>query len=112
GVVWHKAVAEGGRARRAQKPQPKPVFALWVGTDLNISAIFNNADIPHFETKTEAVRGFMQMVQHSAAIDALMQTRPSLPSEIRPDRAAARAGVAKACAEGRRWLDPLEAVDL
>jgi acetyltransferase len=54
----------------------------------------------------------MQIVRHRAAIDALMQTPPSLPSEIRPDKAAARAVVAKACAEGRRWLDPLEAVDL
>ncbi|MBV8509715.1 MAG: GNAT family N-acetyltransferase, partial [Xanthobacteraceae bacterium] len=41
-------------------------------------------------------------------IDALMQTPPSLPSEITPDTAVARDVVAKACTEGRKWLDPLE----
>jgi acetyltransferase len=107
-----EGVAERVRALRARKPQPKPVFALWVGGDPKISAIFNDADIPHFETETDAVRGFMQIVQHRAAIDALMQTPPSLPSEVNPDRTAARAVVATACAEGRRWLDPLEVTEL
>ncbi len=102
-------VAELVRRTHAHKPQPKPVFALWVGADPQIAATFNAANVPHFETESDAVRGFMQIVQHRAAIDALMQTPPSLPSDIAPDKTAARAVVAKACAEGRKWLDPLEA---
>jgi acetyltransferase len=105
-------VADQVRAIRSHKTQPKPVFALWVGGAPKISKIFTDADVPHFETETDAVRGFMQIVQHRAAIDALMQTPPSLPSDFEPDAAAARAIVAKVCAEGRRWLDPLEVADL
>jgi acetyltransferase len=101
-------VADLVRRVHSQKPQPKPVFALWVGADPQIAATFNAADVPHFDTESDAVRGFMQIVQHRAAIDALMQTPPSLPSEIAPDKATAREVVAKACAEGRKWLDPLE----
>jgi acetyltransferase len=101
-------VADLVRRVHSHKPQPKPVFALWVGADPQIAATFNAADVPHFDTESDAVRGFMQIVQHRAAIDALMQTPPSLPSEIAPDKATAREVVAKACAEGRKWLDPLE----
>ena len=105
-------VADVVRRLRARKPQPKPVFALWVGADPKISATFNDANIPHFDTETDAVRGFMQIVRHRDAIDALMQTPPSLPREIQPDTAAARRIVESVCADGRRWLDPLEVVDL
>ena len=105
-------VADVVRHLRARKPQPKPVFALWVGAEPKISATFNDANIPHFETETDAVRGFMQIVRHRDAIDALMQTPPSLPREIQPDTAAARRIVEGVCADGRRWLDPLEVVDL
>jgi acetyltransferase len=103
------SVADRVRRLHAHRPQPKPVFALWVGADLQIAATFKEANVPHFETETDAVRGFMQIVQHRAAIDTLMQTPPSLPRDIRPDRAAARDVVEKVCAEGRTWLDPLEA---
>jgi acetyltransferase len=105
-------VAGEVRALRARKPRPKPVFALWVGADPNISAIFDDASIPHFGSETDAVRGFMQIVRHREAIDALMATPPSLPSEVKPDTAAARVIVEKARAEGRQWLDPLEVADL
>src|SRR5262249_19593335 len=105
-------VADVVRRLRAHKPQPKPVFALWVGADPKISAIFNDANIRHYETETAAVRGFMQIVRHREAIDALMQTPPRLPGEFKPDTAAARRIVERVCAEGRRWLDPLEAGEL
>jgi acetyltransferase len=105
-------VADVVRRLRARKPQPKPVFALWIGADPQISAIFNDTSIPHFETETDAVRGFMQIVRHREAIDALKQTPPSLPSEFKPDTTTARPIVEKACADGRRWLDPLEVADL
>jgi acetyltransferase len=102
------SVADLVRRVHSHKPQPKPVFALWVGADPQIATTFNAADVPHFDTESDAVRGFMQIVQHRAAIDALMQTPPSLPSEIAPDKATARDVVAKVCAENRKWLDPLE----
>jgi acetyltransferase len=101
-------VADVVRRLRTRKPQPKPVFALWIGADPKISATFNEANIPHYETETDAVRGFMQLVRHREAIDALMQTPPSLPGQFKTDTAGARRIVEKVCADGRRWLDPLE----
>src|SRR5262245_4285025 len=105
-------VADVVRRLRTHKPHPKPVFALWVGAGPKISSIFNGANIPDFETETDAVRGFLQIVRHREAIDALMQTPPSLPRDVKPDTASARRIVERACADGRRWLDPLEVVDL
>src|SRR6516165_6886036 len=105
-------VADVVRKLHARKPQPKPVFALWIGADPKISTIFSVAGIPHYETETDAVRGFTQIVRHREAIEALMQTPPSLPQGFKPNAAAARNIVAKACAEGRRWLDPLEVGEL
>jgi acetyltransferase len=105
-------VADLVRRVHARRPQPKPVFALWVGGDASIAATFNAANLPHFATETDAVRGFMQIVQHRAAIEELIQTPPSLPGDIRPERAAAHEVVGNVCAESRKWLDPLEAVAL
>jgi acetyltransferase len=105
-------VADVVRKLHARKPQPKPVFALWIGADPKISTIFSEAGIPHYETETDAVRGFTQIVRHREAIEALMQTPPSLPEGFKADAAAARKIVEKACAEERRWLDPLEVGDL
>jgi acetyltransferase len=105
-------VADVVRRLRTRKPQPKPVFALWIGADPKISATFDEANIPHYETETDAVRGFMQLVGHREAIDALMQTPPSLPGQFKPDTAWARRIVEKARADSRRWLDPLEVGEL
>lgn len=41
--------------------------------------------IPTFETPGAAVRGFMQLVCHTRAQEALMRTPPALPREIEPD---------------------------
>jgi acetyltransferase len=107
-----QGVADRVRRLRERRAQPKPVFALWVGAGREISETFNAAEVPHFATETAAVCGFMQIVRHREAIDALMQTPPSLPENFRPDIKAARAIIAGARAARRRWLDPLEIAGL
>ena len=54
------------------------------------------------------MRGFMHLVKHREAVEALSAVPPSLPANFVPDVAAARAIVKAAVAEGRRWLDPAE----
>jgi len=96
-------------AAAREKPRPaKPVLAVWVGAGPEISRTFDAAGIPNFATEDDAVRGFMHLVKHREAIEALSAVPPSLPADFVPDVAAARTIVQAAVAEGRRWLDPPE----
>src|SRR4029077_19273592 len=45
-------------------------------------------------------------------VNILRETPPSLPEHFAPDREAARAVVERALADGRNWLDPIEAARL
>lgn len=101
-----QAVAEATRARRADTPR-KPVLAVWLGDDAQAPAMLAAAGIPAFASEADAVRGFMYLVEHRAAQQALMETPPSLPEGFAVDTAAARAVVDAALAEGREWLDPV-----
>jgi acetyltransferase len=86
----------------------KPIFAAWIGADEAVAQTFEAADIPHFATEAEAVRGFMHLVRYSEARDALMATPPNLPEHFAPDADLARRIVEDALADGRSWLDPIE----
>jgi acetyltransferase len=106
------AVADFIKARRSRVYNSKPALALWVGADASVTAAFDRAGVPHYASETDAVRGFMHLVRHGQAARILMETPPSLPRHFSPDREAARAVVARALADGRTWLDPIEAAAL
>ena len=106
------AVADFVKARRAHAMNAKPVLALWVGAGEAASGAFSRAGVPHYATETDAVRGFRHLVRHGEAVKILMETPPSLPQHFAPDRDAARAVVERALADGRNWLDPIEAAQL
>lgn len=103
-----EAVAETVRRDRAGGYRRKPVFAAWLGRDGAADAAFERAGLPHYASEAEAVRGFMHLVGYREAQDTLMETPDSLPTDFAPDTAGARAVVAGAMAEGRRWLNPIE----
>jgi acetyltransferase len=105
-------VVEIVKAGRAKEAAVKPVFASWIGGDERISAIFNDAGIPHFDSESDAIRGFMHLVEYSRSQARLLAVPPSLPTDFAPDVAKARAIVENVVAEGRTWLDPLEAASL
>jgi len=107
-----EAVVQTVAKERSRQLQPKPVFAVWVGEDQAAASAFEAAAIPHFTNETNAVRGFMHIVRYREAIDALMETPPSVSAEFASNVDAARAIVARAIGEGRRWLDPLEIGEL
>jgi len=87
---------------------PKPVFASWVGDSGDAAAMFEAAAIPNYASESDAIRGFMHLVQYREAHDALMQTPPNLPQDFAPDAAKARQVVRDALDGGRDWLDPIE----
>jgi acetyltransferase len=96
--------------RRERAASAKPVLAVWVGADEKISGAFTDAGIPTYPTEDDAVRGFMHLVHHREAVEALAAVPPSLTHEFVPDTAAARRIVEAAVVQGRSWLDPIEVV--
>jgi acetyltransferase len=107
-VETARQVAAFVRERQARSIWPKPVFAVWIGGDAAVSAIFDQSEVPHYPTQAGAVEGFMNVVRYGEARDALMATPPSLPADFSPAVDAARMVVAGALAERRAWLDPAE----
>jgi acetyltransferase len=106
------AVATVVRQYRAKTLQAKPVFAVWIGADSAVDSAFEAAGVPAYPTEADAVRGFTHLVRWAQARDALMETPPSLPADFVPDVATARRPVEAALRGGRRWLDPLEVVEV
>ena len=86
---------------------PKPVFGVWVG-DQESAPLLQAAGIPHYESESQAVRGFMHLVRYREGQDALMGVPPALPADFSADTAAAKQIVRKALNRGVTWLDPLE----
>ncbi len=103
-----KAVAAAVRENRNRLYPPKPVLAVWVGDSGEAATELEAAEIPHYLSESDAVRGFMHLVRYRQAIDPLMETPPSLPQDFTPDVTAARNIIAQTIAEGRTWLDPVE----
>jgi acetyltransferase len=93
------------------KAGSKGVFTSWLGIDSAREArrMFTANKIPTYETPTEAVRGFMQMVRFRRSQQTLMETPPNIPEVFVPDTEAAREIIARALAEGRPWLAETEA---
>src|SRR5438876_665959 len=96
------------RYRQQRHGSAKPVLAVWVGADQKIIELLSGAGIPNYPTEDDAVRGFMHLVRHREAVEALAQVPPAMPSEFVPDSDAARKIVAAALADRRQWLDPVE----
>ena len=71
------------RAHRNRFYPGKPVFAVWVGDSGEADAELESAGIPHFQSETDAVRGFMHLVRYRDGQDALMAVprgRPGIAS--------------------------------
>ena len=107
-----RRVAAVVTAERARCVPSKPVLAAWIGGDPAAAQEFISARIPNYDTESEAIRGFMHLARYSQAQRDLMRTPPALPDDRPPELAAARAVVARALAENRAWLDPVEVADL
>jgi acetyltransferase len=101
-------VASLVKSYRAKSVRPKPVFAVWIGADRAAIDAFAAAEIPHFDTESDAVRGFMDLVRYAQARENLMATPPSLPEHFAPDWKTGGDIIETALAEGRAWLDPIE----
>ena len=90
----------------------RPVLLTsWIGDKAVEAArrLFSQNHIPTYETPSEAVRGFMQMVRYRRNQDMLMQTPLTTPEAFTPDAEKAQQVIDQALAEGRAWLTTAEA---
>jgi acetyltransferase len=111
-VATADAVADIAHKHLTAVMRPKPVLAVWIGSETALVDKFTAAGIPHYGTEADAVRGFMHLVRYVEASDALMETPPSLPEHFTPDVAGVRRAIEPALREGRHWLDPVVAAEV
>jgi acetyltransferase len=103
-----KQVIAVTQKHRGERAPPKPVFAVWLGSQGAAEAAFDAANIPSYATEADAVGGFTHLVRYQESRELLMATPPSLPQDFAPDAATARQIIAAALRERRTWLDPIE----
>ena len=86
------------------------IFTCWPGKDSAREArkIFTENRIPTYETPTEAIRGFMQIVRYRRSQEMLMETPPNIPEIFEPETDQARRIIDGALSEGRTWLTETE----
>ncbi|MET0277659.1 MAG: bifunctional acetate--CoA ligase family protein/GNAT family N-acetyltransferase [Pseudorhodoplanes sp.] len=93
---------------RSRFVRPKPVFTCWIGADEKVQAIFRSAQVPHYPTEVEAVRGFSHLARRSDLVRALMARPAAVSEDFTPYTEAARKAVDTAKRDGRTWLTPIE----
>jgi acetyltransferase len=103
-----KKVIAVTEAHRKDRVPPKPVFAVWVGSEGAAEAAFDAAGIPSYATEADAVGGFMHLVRYQESREFLTATPPNLPQDFAPDTAAVRPVIDGVLRERRSWLDPIE----
>ena len=88
----------------------KPVVATWLAKSAveEVRPLFAKANIPDFETPTEAIEGIMQLARYARAQTELMQTPPVTP-ENHVDPAAVDAHIARTLGQGRSMMTEPEA---
>ncbi len=102
------AVIDTIKSHGSSKPV---VLTNWLGGAGAVEPrrLFAENLIPTYETPTEAVRAFMQVIKYRQNQEMLMETPPSIPESFTPDTARARYAIDQALAEGRGWLTASEA---
>lgn len=100
--------------RDSLKRVKRMVLTAWLGSGAAVQSreVFRKADIPTYDSPTQAVRAFLYMAEYLQNQEMLIETPDSLPSDFFPDTARARRIVAKALEEDRESLTEPEAKDI
>ena len=93
------------------KASGRGIFTSWLGIESAREArvLFAEHKIASYDTPTDAVRGFMQMVRYRRSQQTLMETPPNIPEAFAPEIEQARGILEKALSAGRSWLSETEA---
>ncbi len=92
----------------------RQVLTSWLGDGAAQEArkAFAENKIPTYDTPTEAVRGFMQLIRHKNSQEMLMQIPATIPEDFTPDTDKARSIIEKALKEGHTWLNEAESKEV
>jgi acetyltransferase len=89
-----------------------PVLSCWIGDETARAArrMLRERGLAAYETVTQAVRAFVQLVDYRQSQRLLMETPPSVPEALEIDTAAARAVLQRSVGAGdERWLSEADA---
>ncbi|WP_342116743.1 bifunctional acetate--CoA ligase family protein/GNAT family N-acetyltransferase [Pseudoduganella sp. OTU4001] len=103
-----QAVAEAARGAE------RNILACWLGGDAMVAArkVLDQAGIATYATPEDAVDGFMQMVNHRRAQQALLEVPAACSRECRTDRRRARTVIEDALLRGASMLSEPEAKEV
>jgi len=106
-----RAVVQSRAAAEKKYGRSKAVLANWLGGNAAepSRALMHEHGIASFETPSAAVHGFMQVVRHARAQEALTRTPPSLGVGITADQPRAAAIIDGVLKAGRSMLSEAEA---
>lgn len=101
-----QAVIDAVAAHRSRSGRKKLVMTNWLGDGIAIEArkLFADAKIPSFETPSDAVVGFSQLVRHARAGRELMRTPPAMRRDVPHDDTWVARELELALAQGRSVL--------
>ena len=96
--------------RQQTRHRKQMILASWLGntTALEARRLFNKNQIPCYETPSDAVRGFMQMVRFQHNQTLLMESVPNLSVQFSPEKERAIDSIKQAIGDGRQWLSDIE----
>ncbi|SHO48297.1 bifunctional acetate--CoA ligase family protein/GNAT family N-acetyltransferase [Desulfopila aestuarii] len=105
-----RAVIQAVEQRKSIFRRPM-LLAGWLGDGAALEArhLFRKSRIPCYQSPSDAVRGFMQMVRYQHSQEMLMETVPNIPGRFTPDTEKVRRIIAQALSKQRDWLSDDEA---
>ncbi|MGL4397395.1 MAG: bifunctional acetate--CoA ligase family protein/GNAT family N-acetyltransferase [Hyphomicrobium sp.] len=108
------AVVDVHHRRRETAGYAKPLLTCWLGDGAAHASrdLFTRSEIATFETPSDAVSGFMQLVRHARAQTELMRTPALTPMEAGDVSAKIGRLIDTAQASGRFMLTSIEAKDI
>jgi acetyltransferase len=96
----------------AGTPTRVPILSCWIGDETARAArrMLRERGLAAYETVTQAVNAFMQLVNYRQSQNLLMETPPSVPEALDLDSSAVRAVLDRTAGEGdERWLSEADA---
>ncbi|MCB1483840.1 MAG: bifunctional acetate--CoA ligase family protein/GNAT family N-acetyltransferase [Hyphomicrobiaceae bacterium] len=106
-----QAVLDEYHAQMRDRSNPKPMLTCWLGEGSALASreLFVKDKIPTFETPSDAIVGFMQLVRYARAQQELIQTPDAGPKFEADDDSEVTRIIASALSEGRDILNAIEA---
>lgn len=105
------AIIETAEAAEIDGRPAKPLLTCWLGeaSARQSRTLFADHGVPTFETPSDAITGFMQLVRHARAQTELIQAPDGGTHEQVPETAEVARIISEAVASGRTMLSAVEA---